>query len=265
MDEIVTSNQLTGIFGRTPCDKNGGEDLKRGYIVYLEILGNAGNGGIYARTLYKDFPDADKKHHLQFEKDVIAKGNAGGLKGPATLKDPFPAIFDDQIQTVNFGWTPCRVSYILNAPFGAFVANDPAQPLIQPVVFRRDKVVIDEFGKVGIKTYRANHSFFNLEVEPVDGASVLRFDNLMLINANGDALGIAPADETERKSKCYDYCMDIHIMLNQKRLMALFSAPSLVEGETRPAIFEPEFLQKTVTIVFDPPQSNGGGSGPPDP
>lgn len=265
MDEILTSNQLTGIYGQEPAKKQPIE-LTRGYIVYLEMFGATGQGGIYTRTFYLDFPsNTEIPDQLAFEKAVIAKANSGGLKGMAKSGRAYPEIFDDQIQTVHFGWRPCHVSYILNSASCKFVDKDAAQRLIQPVVFRRDKVVIDETGKAGIQRYRANHSFFNLETDSVDGASILRFDNLMLVNAAGDRLGQAPTDAAEKESKRFDYCMDIHIRVGQNKPLAHALADLEETAVASAPLIEPQFLDRTVTIVFDPPQTNGGGSGPPDP
>lgn len=265
MGEIVTTNQLTAIHGVEPVRKKTA-DLKRGYIVYLEMFGPDGTGGIYARTFYVDYSPGGIEDQLAFEKTIIAAAKKGDFEGKPATRGQYPEILDDQIQSVDFGWRPCRVSYILRSAFGVFVAADEAQPLIQPVVFRRDKVVIDPAGKASIQQYLANNSFFNLETDSVDGASVIRFDNLMLISATEDALGDPPADFSERLAKRFEYCMDIHIQVDQQRLLGLLTAAApMAGGSEHPPIIEPAFLGKTTTIVFDPPQTNGGGSGPPDP
>jgi hypothetical protein len=139
------------------------------------------------------------------------------------------------------------------------------QPLIQPVVFRRDKVVIDSSGKAAVRRYRANYSFYNLNTDHVEGASILRFDNLMFKNADDEPLGKMPTDPARRAADRIDYCMDIHIVVDQDRLMDSLSAKHAADSSDNQAspLFDIGSLHKTVTIVFDPPQSNGGGSGPP--
>lgn len=259
MPEIKTTNRLSPIHGASPVETRTGFPLiARGFIIYLEI----GTGGIFARTLYKDY-DATISDQAAFEKAVIAAANTL----PRLPKGgEFPrAVWDNQITSINFGWTPCHVTYILNVPFAEFVDHDPRQPDIQPVVFRDDKVVIDDLGVATTPNYQKNYSFFNLTIDSVNGASVLRMDNLMLINATGTPLGPEPSNPHARK---LEYCMDILIRFNQMRLtqivQSLTTGKQADENESLEGHFviEPEFL-KSVIIVFDPPQDNGGGSGPP--
>ena len=267
---IQTTNKLSPIHGDSPIGappnrppSNPYPPITRGFIIYLEFLGSKGGGGIFARTFYKDFPDGDLRHHADFEKSVIAEGNAGTIGNAATYQE-YPDVFDNQIATIHFGWQPCRVSYILNAPFAEFVGQDPAQPDIQPVVFRDDKVVIDSAGNATKPKYERNHSFYNLRVIDVDDASVLRMDNFMLINKNGDPLGPKPENPHNHK---LEYCMDILIKFDPVRFVQFtqnFSKANLDtrDKDSRERIFDPAALS-SIIIVFDPPQDNGGGSGPP--
>jgi hypothetical protein len=161
----------------------------------------------------------------------------------------------------NFGWVPCKVSYILFSRGAEFQRPDEHDPQIQPVVFRRDKMVLDNAGKAKVESYRANHSFFNLECARIvdcdeNTADVLRFDNLMLVNAEGKELGSRPTNPEDVR---FDYCMDIHIRLELARLYSMIAGTSSL-GTLRDA----GFIEKWTTIVFDPPQSNGGDGGPPD-
>jgi hypothetical protein len=83
----------------------------------------------------------------------------------------------------------------------------------------------------------------------------------MLINAAGDALGATPTDESEKAKKRYDYCMDIHIRVSQTKMQNLAAGKvDAVDG-----LIDLRSIERAITIVFDPPQTNGGSSGPPDP
>ena len=289
MHEILTSNQLTGIYGHSPLKKKkppADIKLTRGFIVYLEIFGIAQKGGIFARTFYKDFANDDPQNQRDFETEVATAGLAGDIyklttTAPGAPKEPWPKVLENQISEIHFGWKPCRVSYVLNSRFAEFIVppdalHQPeteeerwAQNLVQPVIFRRDKVIIDDSGKARIDRYRPNHTFYNLEVGVVDKAEsceVIRFDNFMLLNEQGTSLGKEPSDIQQRNAKHYKYCMDAHIRVEQTKLTKVLEAADLPNGAKQiddVEIVDASSIKGGIVIVFDPPQGNGGGSGPP--
>lgn len=261
MADILTSNELTGLYGQPPSKTIKDTELFRGFVIYLEVFSQGGQG-IFARTFYKDFQTGSIDEQKYFELEVIHKApNFDPAPKPGDPMEVFPSTLSDDIRSIDFGWEPCRVSYILKSDYAAFVSPNPEDEYIQPIVFRRNKVVIADDETTDIKTYRPNHSFFNLEYDSVQGCSVLRFDNLMLINAAGDALGATPTDESEKAKKRYDYCMDIHIRVSQTKMQNL--AAGKVDAVA--GLIDLRSIERAITIVFDPPQTNGGSSGPPDP
>lgn len=248
----LTSNQLTAIHGDSPQMKKTVDDgsVERGIIIYLEMFGKGARGGIYGRIFYKNFdkeiPDQDA-----FEKAVVDKAKTCGFDDASKGKQ-WPGVFSDRVNEVNFGWRRCRVSYILNSNSAKFIAgagpkDDDAISLFQPVVFRRDKIVFPASGKPSIERYLSNHTFYNLSVGSIEGypdCSVIRFDNLMLMDADGTRME-EPSDPAERAKKKYLYCLDIHILVDQ----------DTENGADAGGI----------VVVFDPPIANGGGGGPPWP
>jgi hypothetical protein len=261
MNQILTSNQLSRIYGESPiANRKPTSDLQRGYLIYIELT----EKGIYARVFFKNFPDpTNPDNQSNFEDEVIAKAVAGTIGDVSTGKE-FPEVYQNHVNRIDFGWTPGHVSYILNSPVAKFLEPNPAEPLVQPIIFREDKVVIDRHNVPSISNYIKNHSFYNLQYISKSGAgyscSILRFDNLMLINEIGDPLGKKPADSTLADKRKFEYCMDIPILIDSAKLSSAMSGDQIEAGALRMA----GSLGDAIAIVFDPPQGNGGGGGVPD-
>lgn len=208
---------------------------------------------------------------------------------PSNPPRPFPYIFCDNIDEVHFGNVPCHVTYIFNTPFFKFLntASDPAdRPLDneQPMVLRSSKMIRDQSGKFIEKSYGyPNDTFFNLEVvdDPSDKYSLMRFDNIMYGSSY---------------SHNKEYCMDIYFDAPTDKwqeeiadLLANFvdklKSDNVELGKVLEADCEKSFRDSIrefvedlfdsspgiraiptnwVTMVFDPPQTNGGTGGPPN-
>lgn len=299
MHEILTSNQVTGIYGQAPTTQKKLEaELTRGFIVYLEMHGLNGKGGIFARTFYTDFknvnPDGHFNNQTEFEDAVIAAGNAGKLYDVDT-GGKWPKAWNDRINEIQFGWTSCNISYILNSDFASFIevpddlhgdikcedlgegvdcdskegkealeAEIFARDLVQPIIFRRNKIIV-EGNRARVDHYRPNHTFFNLKVEgDRSRCSILRFDNLMLLDADGEKkLGPEPKEQPEAERPYYRYCMDAHIVVSQQRKRDLDKIRS-AEDVKAALLVDASSIENGIVIVFDPPQGNGGSGGPPD-
>jgi hypothetical protein len=257
----VTSNQLTMCYGNSPLEKRNSNDrIMRGFIIYIGGL-NMYPGFdkiINPLIFYKDFVNYDENNQKIFEKEVVQKIRTGiGVINnlPAVGQYPqFPNILQNNLNTINFGWKPCFVSYILDVPGMDFVKplnNQRSNYLNQPVIFRRDKVIIDYQGVANVVKYNENQSFFDLRYRKYRNASILSMTNLM---RDRQGRRIQKPTVPSNDMPYWDHCMDIHIRMEQgRRGRAANNGLDLaVPGSNN-----------WLTIVFDPPQTNGGGGGPP--
>jgi hypothetical protein len=266
----VTSNQLTLCYGHTPLEKNKDHpDIKRGFIVYIggEYRYPGFNKIINPRMFYYDF-DKNIKNQIEFEKKLIdtirsGKGlmNDEKINKNSSANGPFPNIFQSNLNQIDFGWKPCFVSYILDVTDMEFIApniDEGPNYLNQPIIFRRDKVIVSDSGIASIENYDGNNSFFDLVHRTHEGTSILAMKNLML-DRHGKPIK-KPKGMSSNKLPYWDHCMDIQVRMEQgkksKRKVADTTAVS------QPFIAVPG-SSKWLTIVFDPPQTNGGGGGPP--
>lgn len=244
----VASNRLSPLHGDSPIERGPKLPEKRIVLIYFAFA----ETGVSAKQYYYDLHDAQPgQEHLRTHEDVIraviaAKGG-GNVSQPGKPK-PFPEAFDRGASVVNFGWQPCHVVYILDDPNYTLQQSDNdgnEKSLNQPVVFRESKIVKEGGGYVK-KSYKKNRTFYNLRTEDRGDASLIRFDNI--IRGPDDVLlGGRPADPRDQEAKKDEYCMDMHIEIRQNR-------KTILGDDALP----------DVTIIFDPPQSNGGTGGPPD-
>jgi hypothetical protein len=256
MSGLLTSNQLSLIYGNSPTRVSGNSNgLWRGFVIAISITANGIRGEVY----YRDFPDPHQSdvYQIEFERVVIA-GTAG-------------KPFKEDISRIDFGWSPCHVSYVLLSPFARFIDSgtiNQQETHFPSLIFRRDKIVLVEdtdptskfSRKAAIQQYIANHSFSDLKFDEYNGCTILRFRNEMKVNALGEDLGRPPSDQQQKKRRRFDYCMDIPIEINAMRMVELLGQTSFGSNGL-PAV---SATKEPIIIVFDPPQGNGGGNGPPE-
>jgi hypothetical protein len=256
-----TTNDLGPIHGDLPTDPPpiGNIAFNRGYIIYLQLSGDGAflNGRAFW-TSYNQQEDEGyqycPKNQDEFIAQILELADKGELLKIAQSKcEPFQNVdgkrfcFSTDVSQINFGWQPCNVTYIFNNAAIAFEEENPENELIHPVVFRKNKAVN------GVKeTYRANDSFYGVKVDnsTYKNASLLHIQNIMTIkdHADGDNISIMKLDRSNK----FDYCLDIPISISQQQFMADGTGSTGCNA------------MKAITFVFDPPQGNGGGSGPPD-
>jgi hypothetical protein len=261
--ELRTSNELTPIYGYSPLEKRGSVNdsaFKRGIVIYIGGFSpKVGNERmINPRMVYYDFvPNGlGIKNQDDLELQVLIYGRSGLLKMddidnnvPDDKKRGFPYVFDDNINQIHFGSKPCIVSYILDVDYLEFqtpCVEEGEKSLNQPVVFRRNKVIVSDQNQTTIDEYEENAClcFSNLIHKHVESASTLRFYNNM-IDPSGEVLN-------SRDDGPYRYCMDMYIRTEMGRKLQSPMAQATTLGA------ESNWL----TMVFDPPQENGGGHGP---
>ncbi len=255
MGKFLTSNQLSDAHGDSPMvRREPASKLTRGFILYISLT----REGLATRQFYYDFDDTIS-NQVSFECAVLKAAASGGfdfsdLDLPPEKRRPFPYVFSVSADVVHYGWVPCKVTYMLDtANFSFQLPDGSGNPLAlrQPIVFRRDKIVTETVGgKPTSKIeagYHANHAFYNLMGDASGQLSCLRFDNLMTIDEKGSPIPERPADPEKAAAMAWLYCMDINLELRQ-------AAPPGGGNTMEPG---------PLVIVFDPPQGNGGGSGPP--
>jgi hypothetical protein len=271
-----TSNELTGGHGVSPISKpNSAIQIERAFLIYIRIqtMPASAAGGekhfLYIRQFYHDYsgssintPEAlikaaisiGEKRNKDVGNDVeVGKTEAFSNKyvnEPAADRKPFPHIFAENFDEVNFGWKPCHVIFIFDNPDFHFIKPDAEHSLNQPVVFRKNKALQDSAGNwVEGGPYEENHSFFNLAAESTDGFSYLIMENHMKVGSEQRSIEMP----SQAPYPVWHYCMDINVRVPQNRTNLLLGVEKEAAAQTT----------NWLTIVFDPPQNNGGGSGPP--
>jgi hypothetical protein len=165
------------------------------------------------------------------------------IKNPPRLSEGF--------DHVTFGWTPCYVTMVIDDEFWKFHPW-PDNQFEETIVFRRDKLLVkpDEKGELQPEKheFEPNYSFFNFERGAIRGRQSVRFVNFMRQDAEGTPISPEPIDVFDPANPKWEHCMDVYI-----RMPYNFSQSS---GD------QPTHW---LTLVFDPPQDNGGSGGPPKP
>ena len=291
MEYAVTTNELSISHGHSPINKKTVEKFKRGFFVYItEFDKRLGyTDAINSRIGYYDY-DCEIKNSNDLEKLVIEKGRLGELKshirGP---NNEFP-LLRTNLGQIDFGWDPCDVSYILDISGWSFqdlTVNDKPSGLNQPMVFRKNKIINKNSIDYKIHSFLENKCFYNLEVENTENISILRFSNYML---DKDGIKIL-YDQCDKRE--WHYCIDMHIQIKQNTYNFRKILSTTIDEKNVDSIIEmiekyyvadardkkdqsiykleagvftvdsPSNLPEFLTIVFDPPNCNGGGSGPP--
>ncbi len=255
MTYLLTTNQNTLGHGISPMETQVSiAPFTRGFIIYITL----GATGLISRQFYYNF-DSVIRNQQKFEEKVIAEGLPGfdeaDLSKPAYQRGQFPKIFEINMNLINFGWVPCHVTYILDrTPFRFFDTDSTGgvNSLIQPIVFRRDKISNNT-----IEQYDPNHCFFNLNTETVGDISYLRFDNFML-NADGSGLPNKPANMNQWDDYKQKYCVDIYVDMQQHRLGLA------VDPDINKLAYAIADVNPPLVVIFDPLQDNGGAGGPPN-
>lgn len=271
MTVIKTSNELTEIHGRPPTDEMDASKIDRGFVIYLEVVGE--NGLLFARTFwtrYGEYEHEGRTHvgpadQRAFVSSILKHAPNGGLRKLVPDKqNPYtennPVYFTKDISRIDFGWKPIYVSYVLNNEHIKFQKLDPKNIQKQPLVFRKNKMV-----NGSEENYLKNYSFFNLKDYDEGNASILEFSNHMIVDDRGTYIGDRPPHVDPKDLPEYPYCLDIMMDFPQDPLLNALAAissvynPKLIDDSERNG----DFLN-AITFVFDPPQGNGGGGGPPD-
>ncbi len=156
-------------------------------------------------------------------------------------KDP-PCIAN-RFDRVSFGWEPCYVSMFLDEELWKFHPW-PLNKYEETVVFRKNKLLYDKKTEQPfIKNFNENKSFFNFERLEIKKRQLIRFVNFL---RDKDDKKIIPPDPKSDPIQwpIWEYCMDIYLCM-----------PYYCSADKH-------FCQ-WLTLVFDPPQDNGGTGGPP--
>jgi hypothetical protein len=298
MSYAATTNELSISHGYSPIVKRNKKDpFFRGYFVYItEFDRRLGyNSAINSRIGYYDY-DSSIKNIDDLTNLVITEGRAGRLDTHITSSTHSFPILRTNLGQIDFGWDQCDVCYILDIAGWSFQPlpnNSNPSDLNQPVVFRKNKVINKTSMDYKIDGYLPNKCFYNLKVENINNCSVVNFSNFML-DEYGVKIEYQSCDLRE-----WHYCMDMHIRIEQNNfnLKKIFSfindkereaelfniidgffsselSKSISDAENvesasiryvSPSVIvnSPSNLPDFLVIVFDPPNCNGGGSGPP--
>jgi hypothetical protein len=300
MAYATTTNELSISHGHSPIVKRQKtNEFRRGFFVYItDFDRNLGyDYSINSRIGYYDYDcncsisGIDKLVEL-----VIKEGRSGQLKTHITSSTKSFPLLRTNLGQIDFGWDACDVCYILDIPgwsFQPLQADTNPSEINQPVVFRKNKVINKTSSEYKIDSYLSNKCFYNLKVENNFDASIVKFSNFML-DESGIKITYSSNDTRE-----WHYCMDMYIRIEQnvfniKKIFSVFDRSELVDElidkldeivnsvqnkehiiESSDAAYSaryqspsvvvdsPENLPEFLTIVFDPPNCNGGGSGPP--
>jgi hypothetical protein len=270
---LQTTNALTAAHGHSPLRPRTPANFERGWVIYLEITANA---FLRARQFYQDFtgPVSSVEQQRQFEQNVVANSRLpenDPMSGPppakfgfdltlvdeanGRTKQPFPYAFYATLDRVDFGWKPCHVTYILANSYYNFLepsATTPETSLSQPVVFRSSKVVEENQRGIVEGEYSPNYTYYNLTVDNTSeqNYSFLRFDNFML-DENGSPISRGAGGEIQRVWK---YCMDMNVRVPSRKLNSLHRALAAKSANN-------PIPRSSLIVVFDPPNTNGGGMG----
>jgi hypothetical protein len=272
-DGLLTTNELTPIYGKSiyKISGNSDENFRRGVVIYIGGTQlQYGNSKIFhPRFVYHDYDEAIPDQN-SLELAVLSLGRQGKLQ--AAAGKAFPDVFSADMSKVNFGWTPCIVTYILDVYGYQFQQSDPAgnleRSLNQPIVFRKTKAVVTDNGSASAYKYLGNQqgTFSDLEHLSVDGVSSLRFYNNML-DESGE---VPPKPDDYEVIPAREYCMDIYIRTEQGRKVFSLSEEDIQAIKVGDTAYCCDLIEKNeiapmqyLAMVFDPPQTNGGSSGPP--
>jgi hypothetical protein len=281
-----TTNEMTPGHGVSPISHPLVDilDFKRAFLIYIRLATKPHHTGAKRSDIYlrirqfyydydKDVPNSSDliEHALRIgrlkDEDENGKLDSDLMKvtGFSTKyvkelpedRRQFPYVFAKDLTEVNFGWEPCEVIFIFdNADFQFIESDSDPDSLKQPIVFRKTKAIEDKSGKwVAAGPYEENYSFFNLETPPTDNSySAIVLQNHMKIGTGQLSIGKPPAIYPP----VWSYCMDINLRVPLNRLSAFYQLTGNGEIETTRSS-----TTSWLTIVFDPPQNNGGNGGPP--
>lgn len=292
MVKIRAANRVSELWGddprqSAPADCRGVK-IKRAIIVYFEPFSRRqDDGGFFTRIYYRDYPTAINRDRIErFEAEVIGKlydGTGDTEPKPPGSPDPDLNHYADDISKIKFGRKPCHVSYVMNSAACSFHSTEGSKILV-PFIFRKDKILTEKL-KDGsdlnfVAEFEPNHSFYNLTVTSkpfgkFPDVNILRVDNFMRLGPLG---GFLDEENTSAASQL-DYAVDIPLEVSQMalraRLSSLFidsivskdggsSSIAELDGVPREDAKTDLFnMLKNIVVVFDPPQSNGGNTGPP--
>lgn len=296
MSYATTTNELSVSHGHSPIvTKQKQSQFLRGFFVYITDYDekNGYCSTINSRIGYYDY-DSTISNIDDLIELVIKEGRAGRLSDFITSNSHSFPILETNLGQIDFGWDQCDVCYILDYAGWSFQPlpdNSNPSDLNQPVVFRKNKIINKTTADYKIDAYLPNKCFYNLKVNNrhSSGCSIITFSNFML-DEYGNKIEYDDCDTRE-----WHYCMDMHIRIEQNvfnlqkilssidkdKLIAIineiFNSSQSKEGVSEsltltqtvkfqsPSLIveSPENLPDFLTIVFDPPNCNGGGSGPP--
>ena len=185
------------------------------------------------------------------ERYLLRNARPGPRNNPRPKNPPRWATGFDR---VSFGWEPCYVTMVIDDAYWKFHPW-PDNAFEETVIFRKDKLLMkpDASGELKPTEYpfQPNHSFFNFKRGAISGRQSIRFVNFMRVDKEGTPMPPEPAHLPVDQKPIWEYCMDVYIAMPYN-----FSRKKQADG----TLLEPN---KWLTLIFDPPQDNGGGSGPP--
>lgn len=260
MTYLLTTNQNTLGHGDSPLKhKPIHRSFRRGFIIYITLTPN----GLMSRQFYCNFNRTGIASQYLFENILLRAGatifDERDLRLPHHRRGQYPKVFEKNMNIVNFGWRPCKVTYILDRTPFKFIDipnNQDENGPTQPVIFRRDKFIDGT-----IQQFEANHSFYNLQTETVGDISYLRFDNFML-KADGSSLPRQPSSTSDWENHRQKYCTDIYVELDQQRFGLSADPGIVIAGQSAESIIAD--TNPPLVTIFDPLQDNGGLGGPPN-
>ena len=215
-------------------------------FIYIRINRN--------QTLVVDQYDYDMK-----DGETAAQAERYLLKNarPITRNNPRqrdPERTSESFDRVSFGWQPCHVVMLIDERHWKFNPW-PDNAFEETIVFRKNKLLMKPGASGSLEPieyeFEPNYSFFNFERDSIDGRQLIRFVNFMRIDEAGTKMPVPAQGTSPNTWPIWEYCMDVYI-----RMPYNFSKRKAADGSR----LEPT---EWLTLVFDPPQDNGGSGGPP--
>lgn len=207
------------------------------YIHFVYIRPNT-NDAQGVSLLAKQFHEPlNGRTVAQAEKEILAKAGVNGDNS---------TVVEYSLEVLDFQDHCCYVTMVLDKQHWRFSA-DEGQPEVPAIVFRRNKIVINDEKEVVLEEYAPNYSFYNFEnlivPDEGDGVSAIRFVNFFKKDKWGtDEYIRQPACDVKEQKKQNRYALDIYVRM-----------PCYRPGGEEP--------NKWVTVIIDPPTPPRGGGG----
>jgi hypothetical protein len=271
------TNRVSELHGYSICDRRSGKGWENPTRIFFIYISLDPSFQLSVKQFYRDFnagSDIDKLEDEIFS-EAKSPGNYKVPKGYKPKKGEFPAVFRTGFESVDFGWKPCYVTMVIDIKGWKFSPWDKGKiknEYEETIIFRYNKFVMEEETKdelqskyPQLKRYMANGSFFNFERREIKGCDAVRFMNFMKKDLFGANL------PTKDINQIWNYCMDVYIKIpyDPKSIfntIKSFSSNDKIVKDWEKSYFDQNIvsIEGWLPVVFDPPQTNGGGSGPPN-